>query len=200
MSYCDPTWTSDYHFTNALRHRLADEAGSGSRTAAASGPALLLWGGLDPADGAPYLNPAFIADAPPALPDSAGDYTVTGLDAAGRELFSLNFTMPVAQSEEGDKSSFVYALPARPAWADALASITLTGPAGTATLDAASDNPMAILRDPATGEVRAFLTDAADPALQGAADAAAASRTAGPRSLIVLFSRGLPDRTAWRQP
>ena len=201
MSYCDPTWTSDYHFTNALRHRLADESGSAPPPAA--GPALLLWGGLDPADGAPYLNPAFVADAPPALPDSTGDYTVTGLDAAGRELFSLNFTMPVAQSEEGDKSSFVYALPVRPAWADALAGITLTGPAGTATLDAASDNPMAILRDPSTGEVRAFLTDAADPALQAAADAAAgpvgpAGRTAGPRGLTVLFSRGLPDRAAWR--
>ena len=29
MSYCDPAWTSDYHFTNALAHRVSDEGGVG---------------------------------------------------------------------------------------------------------------------------------------------------------------------------
>lgn len=28
MSYCDPTWTSDYQFTNAVRYRLETETGS----------------------------------------------------------------------------------------------------------------------------------------------------------------------------
>ena len=128
MSYCDPTWTSDYHFTNALRHRLDDEGEPAPAPhAAAPVRSLLLWGGVD-TTGTPFLNPAFVADAPPALPDSAGDYTVTGRDASGRELFSLSFTMPVALSEEAEASSFVFALPAQAGWADALATVTLSGP------------------------------------------------------------------------
>ena len=193
MSYCGPKWTSDYHFTRALHHRLADEGESAAALAAAPVRSLLLWGGVD-TEGDPFLNPAFVAEAPPALSDSAGDYTVTGRDAGGREIFSLNFTMDVALSEEAEVSSFVFALPARPGWADALASITLSGPAGTATLDGDSDIPMAILRDPRTGQVRAFLRDlpVATQAAMGAA-----GRSAG-RGMEVLFSRGIPDPSAWR--
>ena len=113
MSYCFPTWTSDYHFTNALSHRLDDEGASATPLAAGPVRSLLLWGGVD-TTGTPFLNPAFVADVPPALPDSAGDYTVTGRDASGRELFSLSFAMPVALSEEAEVSSFVFALPAQP--------------------------------------------------------------------------------------
>ena len=192
MSYCGPTWTSDYHFANALAHRLADE-GPSSAALAAPVTSMLLWGGVD-TTGTPFLNPAFIADAPPALPDSAGDWIVTGRDEAGREVFSLSFTMPVAQAEEADVSSFVFALPARPGWADALASVTLSGPDGAAMLDGDSDMPMAILRDPVTGQVRGFL-DGPATAATVAADAAAP----GAAGLDVLFSRGIPDAAAWRR-
>ena len=192
MTYCDPTWTSDYHFTNALSHRLADERASAAAHATPALKSLLLWGGVD-TTGTPFLNPAFVANAPPALPDSAGDYTVTGRDASGRELFSLNFTMPVALSEEAEASSFVFALPAEPVWADALASVTLSGPSGTATLDGNSDIPMAILHDPVTGRVRGFLRDAGDPAAE---EAGALGSAVG---LDLLFSRGIPDAAAWRR-
>ena len=188
MGYCGPGWTSDYHFTNALSHRLADEGASAAALAAGPIKSLLLWGGVD-TTGTPFLNPAFLADAPPALPDSAGDYTVTGRDASGRELFSLNFTMPVALSEEAEASSFVFALPTQPGWADALASVTLSGPAGTTTLDGNSDIPIAILRDPVTGRVRGFLRDAGDPAAE----------EMGAVGLDLLFSRGIPDAAAWRR-
>ena len=190
MTYCDPDWTSDYHFTNALSHRLADENASAAAHATPAVRSLLLWGGVD-TTGTPFLNPAFVADAPPALPDSAGDYTVTGRDASGRELFSLSFAMPVALSEEAEVSSFVFTLPAEPGWADALASVTLSGPAGTATLDGDSDVSMAILRDPVTGRVRGFLRDVGDP------EAGALARSAG--GLDVLFSRGIPGASAWRR-
>ena len=192
MSYCDPTWTSDYHFTNALRHRLAAEG-----TAAMAGQptaSLLLWGGVD-ATGVPFLEPAFVAQAPPALPDSAGDWSVTGRDASGRELFALSFAMPVAQSEAGRVSSFAFMLPVQFAWDGNLASITLDGPEGTATLEEESDVSMAIVRDPVTGQVRGFLRDL-PPQTQAAMDAAESAIEPG---LQILFSRGIPDASQWRR-
>ena len=57
MSYCDPTWTSDYHFTNALRHRLDDEGEPAPAPhAAAPVRSLLLWGGSRH-DGHPLPQP-----------------------------------------------------------------------------------------------------------------------------------------------
>ena len=194
MSYCHPGWTSDYNFTKALRHRLADE---GAQAAALPAPAtsLLLWGGVD-TTGTPFLDPAFVANAPPALPDSAGDYTVTGRDAAGRQLFSLSFAMQVELAEDAETSSFVFALPARPGWAEALATITLSGPGGSVALDGESDIPMAILRDPQTGQVRGFLRDSqASLPTQTAADAAGSLAP----GFDVLFSRGIPSAEEWRR-
>ena len=181
MSYCDPQWIGDYHFANALRHRLADEGEPG-----APAPSLLLWGGVAP-DGKPFLNPAFVWEAPAALPDSAGDYTVTGRDADGGALFSLSFTMPAVADQEEGASSFAFALPVRSGWADALAGITLSGPGGrSATLGADGDRPMAILVDRASRRVRAILRDAAAPP---PADG----------DTEVLFSRGIPDSETWRR-
>ena len=95
MGYCNQRyWISDYNFTNALRFRLFDE-----RPPQMSAKSLLLWGGMDP-EGEPFLEPAFVVDAPAALPDSAGEYRVTGRTASGGELFSLSFTMP--ETADGD--------------------------------------------------------------------------------------------------
>ena len=179
-------------FAKALAHRLVDEVSSAAALAAPV-RSLLLWGGVD-TTGTPFLHPAFAADAPPTLPDSAGAYTVTGRDASGQDLFSLSFAMPVALSEEGEVSSFAFALPIQPGWA-ALASVTLSGPDGTATLDGDSDMPMAILRDPRSGQVRGFLRDL-PPVTQAAMDAAGQAAGAG---LDVLFSRGIPGSSAWRR-
>ena len=191
MGYCGPHWISGYHFTNALAHRLADE---GSAPAVATAPArsLLLWGGVD-ADGEPFLNPAFAVEAPAALPDSAGDYTLTGRDASGSEIFSLSFAMPELAPGDG-RSSFAFVLPVLPEGAGGLASITLSGPNGMVTLDGDTDRPMAILRNPRTRQVRAFLRDvpAAAQAAMGTAGQAAQP------GVEVLFSRGLPDPSAWR--
>ena len=94
MSYCGPPdGISDYHFANALRYRLFDARAEAETVASASARSLLLWGGAN-ADGAPFLNPVFVVDSPPALPDSAGAYTLTGRTARGTELFSFRFAMP----------------------------------------------------------------------------------------------------------
>ncbi len=187
MSYCGG-WISDYHYAKALRHRLIKEGAPAG--AAATG--LLLWGGID-TEGTPFLEPAFVIDAPAALPDSAGDYRITGRTAGGGELFSLSFTMPVTAHGDGS-SGFAFALPVRAGWEDSLATITLSGPGGSVTLDGESDIPMTILRDPRTGQVRSILRDT-----PLGADVAADAIGAHAQGREVLFSRGIPGAAAWRR-
>ena len=72
MSYCRPNWISDYYFSNALRYRLHEAGGAGgSPQTAPATRSLLLWGGMD-ADGAPFLEPVFVVNAPASLPSSTG--------------------------------------------------------------------------------------------------------------------------------
>ena len=188
MSYCGPVWISDYAFTKALRFRLSD-----ADHVASPAKSLLLWGGVD-ADSVPFLEPAFVVDAPPLLPESGGEYRLAGQTTDGAELFSLTFAMPVTADGDGS-SSFAFALPVRAAWEGSLATITLSGPDGTVTLDGDSDMPMAILRDPRTGQVRGFLRDPS-AVTRVAADAVGQGVGSG---LDVLFSRGIPDGDAWRR-
>ena len=195
MAYCDPYWTSDYHFTSALRHRLEFETGSSAASAvAAPVRALMVWGGVD-AGGNPSLEPAFVVNAPPVLPDGGGDYRLEGRDADGRRLFSISFEMPEVSDGDGS-SGFAFAVPVEPGWADGLATITLSGPDGSVTLDGESNRPMTILRNPRSGRVRGILRDlAGDPAVGADAEAFLPSAA----GLEVLFSRGLPDAEAWRR-
>ncbi len=192
MSYCEPSWVSDYYFSNALRFRLHDEV-DGAHTRAAPGRTILLWGGVD-AEGEPFLEPAFVLDAPTSLPRTGGDHRIAGRDAGGRELFSLDFGMPVLADGDGG-SSFAFLLPAEDGWAESLARITLSGPGGSDTLDGETARPVAILRDPETGRVRGILRNLA-PTAQVAGDGLGAVAGAG---LEALFSLGLPDARAWRR-
>ena len=193
MSYCGPPdGISDYHFANALRYRLF-EARTTAVPAAAPARSLLLWGGADAA-GAPFLNPVFVVEAPPALPDSAGAYTLTGRTARGAELFSFSFAMPRAADGDGG-SGFAFVLPAEPGWARELAGITLAGPGGTFALNDDVDLPTAVLRDRRTGRVRGILREVPTPA-RAAMDA---ERSAAGLEFEALFSRGLPDAAAWRR-
>ena len=193
MGYCQPpVGISSYHLNRALGHRLLHE-GAPTASTVANTKSLLLWGGVDP-DGNPFLNPTFVVDAPAGLPESAGDHTLTGRDAAGGELFSLGFAMPEVADGDG-RSSFAFVLPVRPEWAGVLSSITLSGPDGEVTLDGESDRPMAILRNPSTGQVRGFLRDL-PPVTQAAMEAAG---RAGEPGFEVFFSRGIPDAEAWRR-
>ena len=181
-------WISDYHFTKALRHRLEDEAPVASAAVDnASGPGLLLWGGAD-ADGTVFLEPAFVVDAPPLLPDSAGAQRITGYGRDG-ELFSFSFAMPAVADGDGS-SSFAFVVPVQPRWADELVSITLSGSAGSATLDGATDRPVVLLRDSGGGQVRGILRDLPPNVL-----AEAGAGLAVDRGLEVQISRGLPP---WR--
>ena len=80
MSYCRsrPRWIGEDNFTNALRYRL-HTAGSSEVSSLVAAPAksLLLWGGVG-SDGTPFLEPAFVVDAPAAMPRSAGEFEIIG--------------------------------------------------------------------------------------------------------------------------
>ena len=187
-------WISDFHFAQALRFRESEAATVGAIRVAEPTPArsLLLWGGID-TDGAPYLEPAFVVEAPAALPGAAGEYRITGRTNTGAALFSFSFDMPATADAGGEESSFVFTLPVQADWADDLAGITLSGPGGSVTLDDGTDRPMAILRDPGSGQVRAFLSDPA------AATQAAAAGGGTAQGMEVLFSRGIPSAEVWRR-
>ena len=191
MSYCDPYWISDYHFTNALGFRLEIERAAPPSLVSPT-ESLLLWGGIG-ADGVPFLEPAFVVDAPPRMPRSAGEYHLTGRTDNGAEVFSLNFGMPEIADGDG-RSSFAFVLPVRQGWAGSLASITLAGPGGSVTLDGDSELSMAILRNPMTGQVRAIIRDLPKH-IRTWEDAAAALPIGS--SLELLFSRGVPGAAAW---
>ena len=193
MSYCAPEWIGDYHFTKALRYRLFEDGPPTAAAAAATTKSLLLWGGVR-VDNEPYLEPAFVIEAQPAVPDSAGEYRLTGQSDSGVELFSLAFTMP--EVADGDRSSsFAFVLPVRAGWEGSLATITLTGPGGTVSLNGESDRPVAILLNPRSGQVRGILRDQPPPT-RAARDAAGAAAEPG---LEVLFSRGIPGTAAWQR-
>ncbi len=193
MSYCLFQWISDYHFTNALRYRLHTAAGGRlSSLVAAPAESLLLWGGVN-GGGAPFLEPAFAVEAPASLPRSTGEYEISGRSGAGDELFSLSFEMPQVADGDG-RSSFAFVLPVQPDWADQLASITLSGPGGSVTLDQDTDRPVTILRNPRTGQIRGILRDRPDASRVRDDAVSALSQEPG---MEVLTSRGIPDPDDW---
>ena len=185
MSYCGPRWISDYSFSKALEYR------RGAHRAVAKPPALtttiLLWGRVK-ASGELVLEPAFVVNAPPVLPQTSGPYWLIGEDADGSELFAFSFNM--AASADGDGGAvFAFALPVQPEWADELERITLSGPKGMVTMDGDGPRSVAILQDSSTGRVRGIIRDwlESEPAV----------RKVLPELGLVIVSRGVPAPGSW---
>ncbi|WP_420461977.1 hypothetical protein [Candidatus Palauibacter sp.] len=80
-------------------------------------------------------------------------------------------------------------------WEAELASLSLSGPGGTVEMREGSEPPLAILRDPRTGQVRAILRDLPFGTV-ASSDLDALAREPG---LDVMISSGLPDAAAWRR-
>lgn len=177
---------------DSVRLLLNDAGNAQAALDTAGAQALLLWGGID-AGSVPFLHPVFVIEAPPALPRSVGDYRLRGRTGGGTVLFSLAFDMPEVADGDGS-SSFVFVLPSQPGWEDSLASVTLSGPGGSVTLDEESNLPMAILRSPRTGQIQGILRDLPPTIVTQAIADTAVARAPG---LEVLFSRGIPDAAAW---
>ena len=177
MSYCGGQWISEYHLANALRHRMDTEQAAGDWNTTRT---LLVWGGVD-ADGQPYLEPSFIADALPGLPPAGNDYLLRGTTEDGQEAFSYTFDMPVTLDVDDGRSGFVYAIPVT--WEGEISRIRMSGAEESFVLDGDTDLPMTILRDPVTGQIRAILRRSVAQAMDAV----------GQPSFEILFSRGIPE-------
>ena len=185
MSYCRPQWISDYHFSSMVRYRKSAANLGEHPNPLPTGPTMLLWGGVDSL-GVPYLESAFVVDAAPIGPRGPGPFTLNGMGPLGAELFSISFNMDEIPDGEGKTASFAFLLPVQAEWAGSLASSTLSGPDGSATLDGDTDAPMAIVRDARSGQVRAFWRGLRDPPTL-------------PSDFELYWSRGIPDREAWER-
>ena len=185
MSYCHGGWIGDYHFSNSLRHRLDAEAQAARHTVPTR--TLLVWGGLD-SDGDPFLEPAFLVEAVPSQPAPGSEFRLSGRTVDGGQAFALTFDMPDLPDVDDGRSAFVFTVPET--WSGTLASISLVGGGGSAILDQATDSPMTIVRDPVSGQVRAFL--------RGPEATAMAVGGVEP-GMETLFSRGIPNEADQRR-
>ena len=149
MTYCDPTWVSDYYFEKSLDH--LSRPGRGAQAFISTTRTLVLWGGID--NGKLHIEPPLALDAPVKLPATSGPYRVSGFDAQGRVLFSYDFT-PDPTDHGG--STFVFAVPFRQGWAEGLDRVTLSGPEGSAGLDRGEIDRAAVVLD-RTGRVRSIV-------------------------------------------
>ena len=198
MSFCPrPLWISDYHFTNALGFRLREAAAAGTPQGTSSARSLLLWGGVD-GRGAPFLEPAFVVDAPASLPSSTGDYRIVGRTAergavlagvrdagGGRRRRTVVVRLRRSRRAGVDQGTDRHHAP---------------GSGGSVTLDKDTNRPVTILRNRRTGQIRGILRNSPVPAETRDTTASALSRVPGAEEfglrqdpdVEVLTSNGLP--------
>ena len=193
MTYCDTQWISDYSFTRALARRSQAESATLAAAYAPPTKGLLIWGGLDE-DEKPFLEPAFVVNAPPSLPRIDGPYQLTGEDNDGNNLFSLPFGIP-EYGCGGKGGAFAFILPVQDDWAGKLARIALSAPEGVSILDGEDDLSTTLLLDRTTGNVRGILRDRSE----AAAKRPATSLLLSEPGLEVLTSRGIPDAASWER-
>lgn len=156
MGYCNPDWISDYHYKRAFEHRRATEDFGAVAAAHPATPekTLMLWGGVH--GGELLLEPAFLVEGAPALPESGGPYRLEGFGSGGRTHFALSFTPDPVEFGGGH---FLFAVPYDPERDGVLERVVLSGPEGAFALTPGSASPMAIITNRATGQVRAILRD-----------------------------------------
>lgn len=135
MTYCSPTWVSDYSYERVLSYRrsIASEdspAAQLSIPAGEKGPMLLVWGRMT--DDSIHLEPAFQVNGHANLPEENGPYRLRGFDDSGSQLFSLSFA-GTKVAPLTDTRTFAFALPAARVHLDRLARLTFSGPAGSTT-------------------------------------------------------------------
>ena len=186
MGYCGNQWISDYVYKSAANFRASSAFDVGTAASVANGPkeGLLVWGRIE--EGNFILEPAFhVPYAGAAV--KPGPYTWEGRDAQGRLLGSASFDVyEVEDLPFQSVKQFAFVVPMESAAMDAIENVRVrkgvaemanrtAAPAekmtramnylrvarladGAAQIDwDSTTQPMALLRDERTGEVRGFL-------------------------------------------
>ena len=157
MGYCyEQGWLSDYYFEKVIDHRAHAEA-QAVRSVAAAGPRsemLVLWGGV--VGGELRIEPPFRMTTTARLPEAAGPYRLEGTGDDGQVELALAFTP--GEDKFGNKY-FFFTVPIEEDWAESLERLTLTGPEGTVTVNAADERALSVVSDPETGRIRSILRD-----------------------------------------
>jgi hypothetical protein len=179
MTYCSTDWISDYYYERILDYRQTH-----GFVVAPGGPepSLLVWGRVEA--GTITLEPAFQVTAPPQLPSGSGEFTLEGLSLGGSQTFATSF-QPIPVPDAGEETGhFAFVIPLRLLDYANLGSLRVSGagrtpatmgsrigpqavapvspvltPRGGAVVEVSWDStsfPMALIRDPATGEVLSF--------------------------------------------
>jgi len=210
MGYCSAPWVSDYTYTNVFNFRGSTTAGT--ITSTTTQPGLLVWGRVA-GDGTITLEPAARITGRSVLPAQGGSFTVEATDNLGGRIFELSFEPhDVSEDAPGDEQHFAFVVPlddvdqvrlqklrvrgwGRSAERSAvLPPAVLENAAAAAALEASgsararlrwngAEQPLVVVRDPATGEVLSFARGG-DVALQTAR-----------AELELIFSDGLRSRS-----
>ncbi|MEO8194405.1 MAG: hypothetical protein ABI681_11200 [Gemmatimonadales bacterium] len=168
-------WASDYTYAGVMNFR----SSSFGVTAPDVGEqdCLIVWGRITPQG--LVLEPAFVASTKPSLPAKAGRFSLKALDSDGSPLLSLSFDGTAVADAGVDESHFVFAVPVNRFPLSRVASLSLTGSglapvlSVSASQGAASpsvaltstrpgfvrlrwnarENPLLVVRDPATRQI-----------------------------------------------
>lgn len=139
MGYCTPgslNWISDYNYRNILNFRTFTTAsGTGAVALRSFSPItrVILVSGMIDAQHGVSLNPSFTVDAHPTRPDLSGPYHLEARDQSGGIVFAYDFA-PSLIDHVPDVGHFAFALPMSIEREATLASITVRGPSGTASM------------------------------------------------------------------
>jgi hypothetical protein len=197
MGYCGTQWVSDYCYKLVLTYRSGNVNNLLAKAdqEPVAEDCLILWGRIE--QGRVILEPAFPAHTVAQLPE-AGQWRLEGLDVDGHSILNVSFSpSDIADLPEGQSAAhFAFAVPRRLLGLNTLHTLRvldreverarqtrlapLSGQAAQAiasertfaghTLSWNADrHPLVVVRDAATGEVRAFLRGgrASLPAGQG---------------------------------
>ncbi|WP_420449635.1 M66 family metalloprotease [Candidatus Palauibacter sp.] len=157
MGYCyEQGWLSDYYYEKVIDYRAQADAQTARAVAGAGqrSEMVVLWGGV--VDGELRIEPPFRMTTTARLPEGAGPYRLEGTRDDGQVELSLAFTP--GEDKFGNKY-FFFTVPIEADWAESLDRLTLTGPEGTVTVNAADERSLSIVSDPATGRIRSILRD-----------------------------------------
>ena len=150
-------WLSDYFYEKVIDYR-GTTAGGSIQVVADAGPRadVLVLSGWITEDGELGLRPVYSMRAAALLPEGTGTHRLVGTSADGRTVFSYGFTP--GDDAHGGKY-FFFTVPIKAGWDNALESIAVTGPEGTAETGIDDQRHVSLVTDRLTGEIRAILTD-----------------------------------------